>query len=66
MKNAIKFGFGFAFGTWLFHFSKKLATAYSDGAFKRRFSRDDTFREFVRIVAPDLYETLMKECAKGS
>lgn len=61
IKDAIKFGFGAAFGMYLF----KLCNAFVDGAveksFRKKFEADPEFRIRVKTVSPDLYVKFRKE-----
>lgn len=57
MKGAIKFGFGFAFGAYLFSFSRTFVNVL----FERKFDKDAKFRERVKVTSPRAYAELMKK-----
>ena len=58
MKQAIKFGFGIAFGMWLFEACKTVV----DDRMKKKFDADPDFRVQVKEVSPTLYIKYRKEC----
>jgi hypothetical protein len=59
MKNAIKFGFGFALGTCLFKACKTVA----DDFMSKKFKQDAEFRLHVKEVSPTLYARYRKDNA---
>lgn len=61
MKQAIKFGFGFAFGTFLFKFSKAVVDSVVDKCLAKKFAEDADFRERVKVMSPELYVKYRKE-----
>lgn len=61
MKQAVKFGFGFALGTYLFGFTKAALDLLIDKRFLKRFNANEKFRERVKVLSPELYAKYRKE-----
>lgn len=61
MKNAIKVGFGFAFGVALYKLCDKIACDVIDRCLKKKFDADPEFRVQVKTVSPELYIRYRKE-----
>ena len=61
MKDAIKFGFGFAFGAFVFRLCDAAADKMLDKVLKKRFDEDLEFRLAVKKISPELYVKYRKE-----
>ena len=59
MKPAIKFGFGIAFGMWLFEACRTVV----DDRIRKKFDGDAEFRVQVKKISPTLYVRYRKETA---
>lgn len=61
MKDAVKFGFGFAAGTYLFKLCAAVADNVLDRYLKKKFDADPEFRLRVKKLSPELYIKYRKE-----
>lgn len=61
MKKAIKLGFGFALGAYLFSFAKAGVDFVIDKCFEKRLNKDEGFREHIKVTSPELYAKFRKE-----
>jgi hypothetical protein len=61
MKDAIKFGFGAAFGVCLFQMCKALVDKVTEKRFKDKFDTDPEFRLKVKEISPETYVKYRKE-----
>lgn len=61
MKDAIKFGFGAAFGACLFKLCNAVVDNIVDRYFRKKFEADPEFRVHVKTVSPALYVKYRKE-----
>lgn len=61
MKQAIKFGFGFALGTYLFGLSKAVVDLTIDKCFAKKLANDEGFCERVKVMSPKLYAKYRKD-----
>ena len=61
MKNAVKFGFGFALGMCLFEMCSDVACGVAEKFFEKKFDEDPEFRVRVKTVSPALYAKYRKE-----
>lgn len=60
-KDAVKFGFGFALGTYLFAFTKAVIDFATEKYISKRFDEDGNFRERVKSISPELYAKHRKD-----
>ena len=60
-KDAIKLGFGLAFGVHLFKMCNAISEKIADRYLKKRFDEDGNFRERIRVTSPELYARYRKE-----
>ena len=61
MKDAIKFGFGFALGAYLFKLCGDVTWGVVEKCFEKKFDEDPEFRVRVKTVSPELYVRYRKE-----
>lgn len=59
MKKAIKFGFGFAFGAYLFQLCSGVVNNVSKKHFVKKFNEDEEFR--VKTMSPEMYAKHLKD-----
>ena len=61
MKQAIKYGFGVAFGVYLFHLCNSVVNKVIEKSFQNKFDSDPVFRTRIKELSPELYVKYRKE-----
>ena len=61
MKDAVKLGFGFALGAYLFKLCVAAVNVVSDKVVRDKLDADPEFRVRVKTISPELYAKYRKE-----